>query len=286
VLTVQHHLAHVAACLAEHGLEPPVLGVAWDGTGSGTDGTIWGGEFLLVEAGGWSRFAKLRPFRLPGGDRAIREPRRAALGLLFEIYGEQAFEMNALAPVAAFSRTELGVIKQMLLRGVNAPITTSAGRLFDALAALAGLRQICAYEGQAAIELEGAAGDHVTGRRYNFPIRQGDDETLIVDWEPALRQAVADLGARLSANQISAAFHDGLAIAIAEVALRAGQRTVALTGGCFQNARLTEAAVCALRAAGLDAVWHRRVPPNDGGLALGQAVWAAWTERSGDEKCA
>jgi hydrogenase maturation protein HypF len=287
VLAVQHHLAHVTACLAEHGLEPPVLGVAWDGTGYGLDGTIWGGEFLLVTAGGWSRFAKLRPFRLPGGDRAIREPRRSALGLLFEVYGEQAFEMSELAPIAAFSRTELGVVRQMLVRGVNAPITTSAGRLFDAFAALAGLRQTCAYEGQAAIELEGAAGDRAVGRRYRLPIPPGDDTTtLAVDWEPALGEALADMRAGVPPAQISAALHDGLAIAIADVAVLAGQSTVVLTGGCFQNARLTESAVAAFRAAGLDAVWHRRVPPNDGGLALGQAAWAARMEKSGEAKCA
>src|SRR5208337_2868396 len=153
-------------------------------TGYGPDGTIWGGEFLLVTAGGWRRFAKLRPFRLPGGDRAIREPRRAALGLLYEAYGERAFEMSELAPICAFSPTELGVIRQMLVRGINAPVTSSAGRLFDAFAALAGLRQTCGYEGQAAIELEGAAGDHVTSRRFSFPIRVGDDTALIADWEP------------------------------------------------------------------------------------------------------
>jgi len=286
VLAVQHHLAHVAACMAEHGLEPRVLGVAWDGTGYGPDGTIWGGEFLRVTAGGWSRFAKLRPFRLPGGDRAIREPRRAALGLLHEAYGERAFEMSELAPISAFSPTELGVVRQMLVRGINAPVTSSAGRLFDAFAALAGLHQTCAYEGQAAIELEGVADDQATGRRYRFAIRQGDDTAFIVDWEPALAEALADLRAGVPTAEISAAFHDGLASAIADVAVRAGEQTVALTGGCFQNARLTESTVAALRAAGLDAVWHRRVPPNDGGLALGQAAWAAWMEKSGEAKCA
>ena len=284
VLAVQHHLAHVAACMAEHGLEPPVLGVAWDGTGYGPDGTIWGGEFLRVTAGGWSRLAKLRPFRLPGGDRAIREPRRSALGLLYEAYGESAFEMNELAPIFAFTPTELGVIRQMVLRAINAPVSSSAGRLFDAFAALAGLRQTCAYEGQAAIELEGVAGDRVTGRRYCFPARPSDDATLMVDWEPALVEALADLRAGVATAEISAAFHDGLASAIADVAVRAGERTVALTGGCFQNARLTESTVAALRAAGVDAVWHRRVPPNDGGLALGQAAWAAWMEETGETK--
>jgi hydrogenase maturation protein HypF len=194
--------------------------------------------------------------------------------------------MHELAPIAAFRPTDLGVVSQMLVHGINAPMTSSAGRLFDAFAALTGLRQICAYEGQAAIELEGAAGECATNRCYRFPLRQGDDTVLVVDWEPALGEALVDLQAGVPAAQISAAFHDGLAIAIADVAVRAGQRTVALTGGCFQNARLTESAVAALRAAGLDAVWHRRVPPNDGGLALGQAVWAAWMQESGEAKCA
>ncbi len=198
--------------MAEHGIEPPVLGVAWDGTGYGPDGTIWGGEFLLVAAGGWHRFAKLRPFRLPGGDRAIREPRRAALGLLYEAYGERAFEMSELAPISAFSKAELGVIRQMLVRGINAPVTSSAGRLFDAFAALAGLRQTCGYEGQAAIELEGAVGDRAIGRRYRFPLREGGDTALVVDWEPALREALADWRAGVPTAQISAAFHDGLAM--------------------------------------------------------------------------
>src|SRR5271166_896529 len=220
VLAVQHHLAHVAACMAEHGLEPPVLGVAWDGTGYGPDGTIWGGEFLLVVAGGWSRFAKLRPFRLPGGDRAIREPRRAALGLLYEAYGERAFEMSELTPIAAFSPTELGVVRRMLSRGVNAPVTSSAGRLFDAFAALASLRQTCGYEGQAAIELEGAVFERAAGQRYRFPLRQGDDAALVLDWAPALCEAIADLRAGVPIAQISAAFHDGLSTAIADVAAR------------------------------------------------------------------
>jgi len=194
--------------------------------------------------------------------------------------------MSELAPISAFSSTELGVVRQMLVQGINAPVTSSAGRLFDAFAALAGLRQTCAYEGQAAIELEGVADDQATGRRYRFAIRQGDDTAFIVDWEPALAEALADLRADMATAEISAAFHDGLAMAIAEVAVRAGEQTVALTGGCFQNARLTESTVEGLRAAGLDAIWHRRVPPNDGGLALGQAAWAAWTQKSGEAKCA
>ena len=157
-LAVQHHVAHVASCMAEHGLEPPVLGVSWDGTGYGTDGTVWGGEFLLVTADGWKRVAHLRPFRLPGGEAAVREPRRSALGLLHAAFGADAFAMTDLAPVAAFTPAERRALATMLDRGLNAPVTTSAGRLFDAVAALIGLRQTTSHEGQAAMELEWAAG--------------------------------------------------------------------------------------------------------------------------------
>ena len=201
------------------------------------------------------------------------------------MYGESLFQKRELAPVAAFTGVELGVIGQMLSRGINSPLTSSAGRLFDAFASLAGLRQRCGYEGQAAIELEGAADGPATVRPYRLPIRQGEDAILVIDWEPAVRDALGDLRTGAPPSQIAHSFHDGLAAAIAEVARRAGERTVVLTGGCFQNARLTERAVAALRSVGLDPVWHRLIPPNDGGLALGQAVWAGWMAQTGGAKC-
>lgn len=288
VIQVQHHLAHIVACMAENGVTPPVLGVAWDGAGFGPDGTIWGGEFLLVTDKGWRRLAHLRPFRLPGGDAAMREPRRSAVGMLFEAFGDDAFASRDLPPLAAFSSAERTVLRAMLERGVNAPWTTSAGRLFDAFAALAGLRQRTSYEGQAAAELEWAAEGRMAGRTYDIPVRPARAEAapLVLDWQPALEAALADLGAGAAPGAVSAALHHGLAGAIAAVARRAGERRVILTGGCFQNARLTEATVSALRAAGCEPVWHRRVPPNDGGIALGQAVWAAWAERRGETPCA
>jgi hydrogenase maturation protein HypF len=279
VIAVQHHLAHVLACMAEHGIAPPLLGVAWDGTGYGPDGTIWGGEFLLVTEAGWRRVAHLRPFRLPGGEAAAREPRRAALGLLHEAFGEKAFAMTDLAPVAAFSAAERMVLETMLARGINAPLTSSAGRLFDAFAAICGLRQCASYEGQAAAELEWAADGHALRRPYSFPVREAtkSEARLVIDWQPALQAALSDLATGSAPGAVSGALHDGLAAAIAAVATRIGHRRVILTGGCFQNARLTEATVDALREAGYEPVWHRRVPPNDGGLALGQATWAGWT---------
>lgn len=274
VVAVQHHVAHVAACMAEHGLSPPLLGVAWDGTGYGPDGTIWGGEFIRIDGSGWRRVACLRPFRLPGGEAAVREPRRSALGLLFAAYGREALAMADLPPVAAFTPAERITIAAMLDRGVNAPVTTSAGRLFDAVAALIDLRQFATYEGQAAAALEWTASRDA-GAAYDFPLQDGTGETpLQVDWAPALDAALADLRAGRAESVISAAFHKGLALAIAAVAARIGEATVVLSGGCFQNALLTEATVAALRAGGLTPWWDEQVPANDGGLALGQVWWA------------
>jgi hydrogenase maturation protein HypF len=286
VVTVQHHLAHVAACMAEHELAPPVLGVAWDGAGYGPDGTVWGGEFFLVTNTGWRRMAHLRRFCLPGGEAAAREPRRAALGVLYEAFSEDAFAMTDLAPVAAFTPAERDVLRTQLERKVNAPLTSSAGRLFDAFGALCGLRQRAGYEGQGAAVLEWAAEGRMNHRCYELALRETrKDGPLVVDWQPALEACLADLRAGCDVGEVSAAFHDGLADGIASVARWIGEHRVVLTGGCFQNARLTEAAVAALSAAGCEPVWHQRIPPNDGGIALGQAAWAAWRGREG-EPCA
>jgi hydrogenase maturation protein HypF len=286
MLGVQHHVAHVAACLAENGRRPPALGVAWDGTGYGPDGTIWGGEFLLVEKSRWRRFARLRTFRLAGGDAAIRDARRSALGLLYEAYGDRAFDMPGHARLIAVADSERRVMGEMLRNGVNAPRTSSVGRLFDGFAALAGLRRYT-YEGQAAIEFEGAARDLVADRAYRFELRADRERPLLMlDWQPALEALLADLREGVSAAEISLAVHNGLAAAITETARRAGERSVALSGGCFQNARLTEAAVATLRGAGFEPLWHRHVPPNDGGLAVGQAAWAAWMAQPGEAPCA
>jgi hydrogenase maturation protein HypF len=271
---VQHHVAHVAACMTEHALSPPLLGVAWDGTGFGSDGTIWGGEFLRIGSDGWTRVGHLRPFPLPGGEAAVREPRRSALGLLFALFGYDALAMTHLAPMAAFTAGECETLATMMERSINSPITSSAGRLFDGVAALVGLRQSTSYEGEAAAELEWAAGDEMPSRAYEFALNQRE-EPIVIDWEPAIHAILVDVGVGRPAAAISASFHAGLALAIAEVAARIGEKTVVLSGGCFQNARLTETTIAALRARGLSPWWHERVPPNDGGLALGQAYWAA-----------
>jgi hydrogenase maturation protein HypF len=283
---VQHHLAHVAACVVDAGVELPVLGVAFDGGGAGGDGTVWGGEFLHVDAGAWRRVAALRTFRLPGGETAVREPRRAALGLLYAAFGARAFEMTDVASVASFEPRERRIVATMLERGVNAPLTSSVGRLFDAFASLAGLRQRTGYEGQAAAELEWTAGAAASVSPYRFDLCECLP-VWRVDWQPALDAALADLAAGADTAAIARAFHDGLADAVVTVARRAGLVRVALTGGCFQNVRLTESTAAALEAAGFEPVLHQRIPPNDGGLALGQAMWAAWSEAGeGGAPCA
>ena len=284
MVSVQHHLAHVVACMAEQGIVPPVLGVAWDGTGYGSDGTIWGGEFFLVTESGWRRVAHLRTFPLPGGEAAAREPRRAAIGLLYEAFGKDAFALD-VPPFAGFSRAERDVLQAMLEQGVNAPRCSSMGRLFDGFAALCGLRQQASYEGQAAAEFEWAADAAPSHAPYDFAVKTVPGAPLVVNWQPALEALLADRRDGVPARTISASFHAGLAAAIASVAKKIGEPCVVLSGGCFQNLRLTEAAIEALRAIGHQPIWHRRVPPNDGGLALGQAVWAAWHKNAGDSVC-
>jgi len=273
VIQVQHHLAHVYSCMAENELRPPLLGVAWDGTGYGTDGTIWGGEFFLVTDDAADRVASLRPFRLPGGHAAVREPRRAALGLLFELFGDDIFTRSSAPPVAAFSAPELALLKTMLNRSLNSPMTSSVGRWFDAVAGMIGLRQQMRFEGQAAMELEFALAGVTTDKFYELPLvtRRG---LCILDWAPAVREILRDVEQRVPTGEISAKFHNTLAEAIVAVARHFGQARVALSGGCFQNRYLLEHSVGRLRAEKFQPYWHQRVPPNDGGIALGQVVAA------------
>jgi hydrogenase maturation protein HypF len=245
--------------MTENEIDPPVLGVAWDGTGWGVDGTVWGGEFLRVPARGFERVGHLRTFGLPGGEKAVVEPRRAALGVLFEIYGADL--PGDLAPVRALSPRERPTLITMLEKRLHTPRTSSAGRLFDAVAALVGIRQTCTFEGQAAMELEWSLEGFETEDRYDIA---GED------WEPIVRGIVGDLRRGVPVGRISARFHNSLTEIIVGVATRVGDEKVALSGGCFQNRALVERTVRKLRAGGFRPYWHQRVPPNDGGIALGQ----------------
>ena len=270
VISVQHHAAHIYSCMAENDIEPPALGIAWDGTGYGLDGTVWGGEFLKMKAGGFERFSHLRTFGLPGGEAAVQEPRRSALGLLYEIFGPSVFHMDKLPTLTAFSTDELSILGVMLRKKINAPATSSAGRLFDAVASLIGLRQKTSFEGQAAMEMEFALENIVTDRVYPIMHRNS-----VVDWEPMVREIIGDLSHGVSAGEIAAVFHNTLVEIMVGVSLQAKERRVALSGGCFQNKYLTERAVRRLREEGMLPYWHQRVPANDGGIALGQIAAAS-----------
>ena len=273
-IPVQHHLAHVLSCLADAEVEPPVLGVAWDGTGYGTDGTIWGGEFLRVESGRFERVGHLRRFPLVGGDAAVREPRRSAAGVLFELQGERALAEDGIA-LSPFRRSEAPVFAQMLRRSLHVVPTSSAGRLFDAVSSLLGLVHVSDFEGEAAMAVEFAIGPREAGATepppYPYRIVREEDR-YVLDWGPMIDALLEE---RSDVARAAERFHVTLADGIVEVARRCGEPRVALTGGCFQNRRLTELTLDRLAAAGLQAVWHSRVPPNDGGVSVGQVLYAA-----------
>jgi hydrogenase maturation protein HypF len=279
-LAIQHHYAHVASCMAENQLEGPVLGVAWDGTGYGLDGTIWGGEFLLTDENSFWRVASFRRFSLPGGPTAIKEPRRSALGVLYEMFCDSLFEQDNLFLQRSFSASECVMLRQMLAKEVNSPLTSSVGRLFDAVASLVGLRQRVNFEGQAAMELEFAIGDEETDERFPFRISDRNgfvapyQPAIVIDWESAVLGILADMERGVSVSVVSAKFHNTLAQIVVDVARMIGEKRIALTGGCFQNKYLTERVVQRLEEQGFRPYWHQRVPPNDGGIALGQ-IFAA-----------
>jgi hydrogenase maturation protein HypF len=286
---VQHHHAHIASCLADNGERGPVIGVAFDGTGYGPDGTIWGGEFLIADLAGYRRAAHLVPVPMPGGAAAIRQPWRMAASYLAAAYPDgsgrggrgldgpgQTGSGRAALAVRARNERAWGTIAAMAERGINAPLTSSAGRLFDAVAALLGVRDTISYEGQAAIELEQLA-DLAEPGCYRAAADGGDP--LRVAGADLVRAAADDLAAGISPPVIAARFHNGVAALIEEVCVtlrdRSGLDTVALSGGVFQNLLLADRVVGALAGRGFRVLTHRRVPCNDGGISLGQAVIAA-----------
>lgn len=274
-VAVQHHHAHIAACLAENGYtgEGSVIGVAFDGTGYGTDGAIWGGEFLIADYGSFKRVAHLAYVPLPGGDAGIRKPARFAIAYL----NRAGISMDLdLPPVSALSPTERGVVEKQITTGFNAPLTSSMGRLFDAVSSIAGVRQEVNYEGQAAIELEAIVDPDETGA-YSFII-EGELSPFTIEAAPVIWAVAEDYRAGLHPSVIAARFHNGVAIMIHDTCIklrrRYGLNQAAVSGGVFQNVTLLGKTLTLLRSAGFEIFIHHLVPPNDGGLALGQAMVA------------
>jgi hydrogenase maturation protein HypF len=265
IIRVQHHQAHVAACAAESDVEGEYLGVSWDGTGYGLDGAIWGGEFFRAEGNHFERVAHLRSFGLPGGDVAVREGWRSATSLLFEVFGERAADIADAAQPTGNSRLDQAKVLNMLRRGTYVVSTTSVGRLFDGVAAITGLARQNRFEGQAAMLLENEIGSLSTEEAY--PLPDGD-------WEPLIRAVLRDWRDGVALGLISARYHNALAEWILQVADGTGLKQVVFSGGVFQNRYLTERAAAVLECQGFTVRIHRQVPPNDGGIALGQAVLA------------
>ena len=271
---VQHHHAHIASVLAEHGLSEPVIGVAADGTGYGIDGAVWGGEIMVADLRGFERVAHLAYVPLPGGEQAVRQPWRMAAVYLARAYGKD-FRHLAIPAVQQMELAKWRTLEQMIARGVNSPLTSSLGRLFDAVAALLGLRATVVYEGQAAIELEMLA--RPVEQSYPFAIH--NEKPAILDVTPAIRALVGDLEQGCALPYIAGRFHRTIAELLAESCARVraqnGLQTVALSGGVFQNRLLLEQLTTLLEAMNFHVYTNRRVPPNDGGLSLGQAAVAA-----------
>jgi hydrogenase maturation protein HypF len=273
---VQHHHAHLAACLAEHGEHGPAVGAIFDGTGYGSDGTVWGGELLLGGLSDFERVGLLAPVRLPGGAAAVRQPWRMACAWLTEALGPEPPMPRALAgrvkPLAWRQVSELA------RTGVASPLTTSMGRLFDAVAALCGLRAEVNYEGQAAIELE-ASSDPAESQAYEFPVMAEGDGPLVLDARPVVAEVVRDLKGGVPVPLVGARFHNAVAAATARACVlcadRGGSEVVVLSGGVFQNRRLLEHTEALLGATGLRVLVPERLPPNDGGIAYGQLAVAA-----------
>jgi len=268
IIRVQHHQAHVAACAAESRVEGPYIGISWDGTGYGLDGAIWGGEFFHVENAQYDRVAHLRPFNLPGGEAAVRECWRSAASVLFEVSGRT--QPGDIRPRLSSERSSLlggadgfDKVRYMLEHKINVVPTTSVGRLFDGVASITGLAQLNRFEGQAAMLLENEIGDLRTEEAY--PLQGGD-------WAPLIGDVLRDKNEGVPTPRIAARFHNALVNWILEVAASSGLKQIVLSGGVFQNRYLTERAAVVLESQGFVVHTHRQVPPNDGGIALGQVV--------------
>lgn len=277
-ITVQHHHAHIAAGMAEHGLSGPVLGVAWDGTGLGDDGTIWGGEFLRVSEEGFLRIGRLSRFRLPGGDASMRKPIAAAFGALFASFPAQTAEL---------ARRWLGLDDEtiqaysaLIESGTNAPWTSSAGRWFDAISALCGACRTSSYEGQAAQRLEYLCDDAADSRLFSYGIVE-EAGVVVFDLAPLLREFLEEMEHGSDRVRLATRFHRTLADILVTMAMGHPDLPVVLSGGCFQNRFLAELTVRRFRELGRPVYLPEQIPANDGGISAGQAIVAAWRLKKG-----
>jgi hydrogenase maturation protein HypF len=280
-IKVQHHHAHIVSAMAENGLTGPVIGLAMDGTGYGTDGHVWGGEFFIADERAFVRVGHIREFLLPGGEKALREPWRIGVSLLREAYGAD-WQDYACRLKLIPEGIDLDVLEKVLAQRFNSPSTSSLGRLFDGVAALLGIRRVVSFEGQAAMELEAVAK---TGTDQALEFSLGENENMLVlDFAPLVHGLVQAHLSGKTAEDLARVFHKAVITGASGMALklkgRSGLNRIVLSGGCFQNRILLEGCLEALAVSGCEVFHHQRVPTNDGGIALGQAVCAGAREKS------
>lgn len=267
VKAFQHHYAHIASCKIENHFTGNALGVSWDGTGLGFDNSSWGGEFFHSCDDNYKHIAQFNKFKLPGGETAIKEPRRVSAGLLFTLFGNDFVKANPDYFEKNFSYAELKTIQSMLKKNINCPPTSSVGRLFDAVSSLLNLCHKSKYEGQAAMFLEFVADE---GEKEYYPFELVEKEILIIEWSSIIKNILIDLKDNVSNSNIASKFHNSLVEIIFAITKKFNYENVILSGGCFQNKYLTERVIEKLESKKINVYWHQRVPPNDGGTSLGQ----------------
>jgi len=269
---VQHHHAHIVSCMLENGITEQVIGIACDGTGYGTDGNFWGGEFLLTDYRSFTRLGHFKYVRMPGGEKAIKEPYRMAYGYLYSLFGKDACSFEKF--IDTIDDEELLLMGQQMDRHLNAPLTSSCARLFDAVSAIININRTVRYEGEAAVRLEGIIDEQVKDF-YDF-----DLQGLILDPSPILKGVYNDFRSNVVSSTIAAKFHNTLIIALTEacrvISMQTGRKKVCLSGGVFQNVYLLKGLVKHLLKAGLNVYWQQKIPANDGGISLGQVMIAKY----------
>lgn len=262
---IQHHLSHIAACKLENGVKGEALGVSWDGTGYGFDGSIWGSEFFLIDNENFEHIGQFRKFYLPSGEKAIKEPKRTLAGILYEIYGSDI--LNSAILRSKFNETELKLIVNQIDKKINSPECVSAGRLFDAVSSLIGITDYSNFEGQAAMKLEFSIEKGVD-EHYEFEFLK--NEIIKINWEKIITGIIKDIEYGIQKSKIATKFHNTLTEIIVEFAKYTNQKKILLSGGCFQNVYLLERTIERLKQESFQVYWHQRIPTNDGGISFGQ----------------